>query len=184
MICSDEQKHSMVNNKKMKHIGLKFAMIFLKSNRESLKGDNMKAIAYLAERKSGQKEHDISIEEQKKRLQEYADLMGIEIVQWFEDSKVSSGHIMERPGLSNAFHTDKDFDVFLVEGIRSLGNIYSDFRPLVNLLVKAGKPIIEANYHWDVVSQKVRKECKEQELEAYRKIESRRNLPKVESSIL
>lgn len=118
----------------------------------------MKAIAYVKEiENNGNKK--VSVEEQKNKLMDYAKAMGLEIIAWYED-KVNT----QKSALNRALASTDDFDVFLVEGVKSLGNTFSDVKPVMDILDNAGKAILEANYHWDVVSQKVRSHFKEKEL--------------------
>jgi DNA invertase Pin-like site-specific DNA recombinase len=114
----------------------------------------MKAIAYVAKTNTKNNEKSVSPSDQKNKIKEYARIMGIDVIAFYEDVDNS------KDALKRALISKDDFDVVLVDKVNSFGKTFAEIKPVMNELDKAGKAMIAANYYWDVLSQKVRRHYK------------------------
>jgi DNA invertase Pin-like site-specific DNA recombinase len=119
----------------------------------------MKAIAYICEVKIKGTDETINYEEQKQRIDEFAQRHGITIVDYFEDNYYNflEHDVVDRPGIKTMLECPKDYDVVLVERVWCLSRISAELKPLLTELENQGKPLIATSVLWDCVSQRIRR---------------------------
>ncbi|HNR13841.1 MAG TPA: recombinase family protein [Thermodesulfobacteriota bacterium] len=116
-----------------------------------------KAIAYVADIRSGSTGTVISRAYQKELIRTYAAENGIDVVAWFEDEH-SKEELLKRPGIQAMIDYSGPAEIFLVERVWALSRAITTIRDFLQELAAKKVKLQTATYLWDGTSQMARRQ--------------------------